>query len=335
MVARIGSKCAIFTFRNAMNDRVCGKVGSIVVTGAGGLLGSNLLLCASEQKRPVMALTHTRDVHLPSGEVHRVDLVEEKSTLALMEKLEPAAIVHCAAATDVDWCEDHPDEAAKINVSVPGSLAVFAFQRKLPFVHISTDSIFDGNRSCYSETDEPNPVNVYARTKLAAEREVLRRNPGALVARVTMYGWTARRKLTLAELVFDSLTAERAVPGFTDVYFCPILVNDLGELILALLDRGEHGIFHMVGSERISKYEFARSVARVFDLPMNRVLPARVGASGLKATRPLDTSLSIEKIARVLGRTTPDVESGLRRFRQLHETGYRQKLNTLMGGETI
>jgi dTDP-4-dehydrorhamnose reductase len=319
--------------RNAMRDRDPREAGSIVVTGASGLLGSSFVLCAQGQKRTVTAVSHLHSVNIPGVDPHRVNLADSAATLALIDRIEPGSIVHCAAATDVDWCEDHPEQTTRINVDAPGLLAKFAYQHDVPFVYISTDAVFDGNLGCYSESDDPCPVNVYAASKLQGEREVLRQNPNSVIARVTMYGWSARRKPSLGEWVFDSLSAGQSVSGFSDVYFSPILVNDLCDVILALLDRAPSGIFHVVGSQRISKYEFARSVARVFGFPTSQIVSITVGESGLRARRPQDTSLSTDKVAKALGRPMPDVDSGLRRFRELQENGYRQMLENLLTGE--
>jgi dTDP-4-dehydrorhamnose reductase len=253
--------------------------------------------------------------------------------MALLGSLRPVSIVHCAAATNVDWCEEHPKEAGKINVDASRFLAEFTHQNDIPFVYISTDAVFDGTRGNYTETDEPFPVNVYARSKLQGEQEVFGQNPKALVARVTLYGWSMRPQPSLAEWIVGQLRAGSYVPGFTDAYFAPLLANDLAELILTMLDRGLSGLYHVVGSERISKYEFARSLARAFGQPMDRVVPTKVGEARLKARRPLDTSLNTHKIAKDLGYSMPDVQSGLCRFRELHENGYRQRLNACWTGE--
>jgi dTDP-4-dehydrorhamnose reductase len=161
---------------------------AIVVTGASGLLGSNLVVCAARQQRKVTAVSHRHGINLRGVDGYQLDLANAEAALAPMKHMQPGSIVHCAAATDVDWCEDHPQETVKINVEAPGWLAEFAFQRNVPFVYISTDAVFDGTGRCYAEVDEPNPTNVYARSKLQGEREVLRRNRDAIVARVALYG---------------------------------------------------------------------------------------------------------------------------------------------------
>jgi dTDP-4-dehydrorhamnose reductase len=118
------------------------------------------------------------------------------------------------------------------------------------------------------------------------------------------------------------------VRGFDDVYFCPMLVNDVAEVLLTMLDRGLSGVYHVVGSERISKYEFAKRVAKTFNLATDCVVPVSIVKAQLRALRPLDASLNTEKIRAALGKPMPDVDTGLHRFRDLDESGYRNQLKS-------
>src|SRR5207245_6923760 len=202
-------------------------------------------------------------------------------------------------------CEYHPDQAHRINTLASSFLAALARELGCRFLHVSTDCVFDGTKGNYSEYDPPRPLNIYARSKLLAEEEVLRQLPAALVVRVNIYGWNAQPKYSLAEWILVELSSGRQVPGFTDVYFSPILVNDLAEILLTMLDRGMTGLYHVAGSERISKYKFARRVATTFGFEPDRVVSTRLAESNLRAPRPLDVSLCTEKVCLALGRPMP------------------------------
>ncbi len=304
----------------------------IVVTGASGLLGASVLLQAGDLGRQVVGLCHRHPLRVPGARVSSVDLTDRRTARAMIEGLQPQSIIHSAAATNVDWCEDHPQETEQINVRAPSFLAEIAQDLNARFVHISTDSVLDGARGNYSETDKPAPLNVYAKSKLCGEQEVLRHHPLALIVRVNIYGWNAQNKQSLAEWVLQRLAEGKQVPGFTDVHFSPMLVNDLAGILLAMLDRGLTGLYHVVGSERISKYEFAGRVATTFGFERGRVVPTRLAEANLRAPRPRDVSLSTEKIRLALGRPMPDVDSGLRRFRALRESGYPKQLKSYLTG---
>ncbi len=304
----------------------------ILVTGASGLLGANLAMVAREQGREVVGLYHRHRVHLPGVELRAADLTEESEIARVFTELGPTTVIHCAAETNVDWCEEHPEDAHRINVTIPARIAEVAFRTGTRLVHISTDSVFDGVRGDYAESDQPAPVNVYAQTKLQSELEVLRHNPKAAIARVNLYGWNAQNKRSLGEWILSELASGKEVRGFTDTVFCPILANDLAEILLAIVDHQLTGLYHVVGSEAVSKYEFARRVALTFGLNASQVVPARMTDAGLKAPRPRNMSLRTEKISSALARAMPDVDSGLRRFVERQSDGYVERLKSHLAG---
>jgi len=303
----------------------------LLVTGASGLLGANLMLAASRSGYEAAGITYRHTLRIPGVTVLSADLTDEAATRKLISELKPTTIIHCAAATNVDWCEDHPQAAEKINVDASRWLAELACQLKAQFVYISTDSVFDGERSDYCEEDEPAPVNWYAQSKLLGERAVLGSNPAALVARVNIYGWNVQSKLSLAEWILDRLRAGDVVPGFTDVFFSPILVNDLSEQLVAMVRQKLTGIYHVTGSERVSKYEFARRTAVLFGFDPKQVRATQLSQAGLRARRPLDISLNTQKISTALGYPMANVDAGLRRFRDLQDSGYVDKIKSYLG----
>src|ERR1700691_2107333 len=298
----------------------------LVVTGASGMLGACLQRSAVELGWETVGLCHRHVIRDPGLRVEAVDLTDETATRELLSELRPEAIVHCAAAANVDWCEDNPEQAEAINVHASAALASIAAALNARLICLSTDSVFDGKKGNYAETDEPAPVNIYARTKLAGERETLGRSASATVVRVNIYGWNAQNKQSLAEWVFGLLDEGSDVPGFTDVFFTPILVNDLAPILLTMLQQKLSGLYHVAGSERISKFEFARRVAGAFGFDSARVKPCQVKDTRLRAARPLDVSLDTKKITAVLGCPMPDVDSGLSKFRELRDRKYPQQL---------
>jgi dTDP-4-dehydrorhamnose reductase len=303
----------------------------LLVTGASGLLGANLLLTARRLGYETAGITNRHMLRIPGVAVLSADLTDEAGSRQLISELKPTTIIHCAAATNVDWCEDNLQEAKRINVDASRWLAEMACQLKARFVYISTDSVFDGGRGDYREEDEPAPVNWYAQSKLMGERAVLGSNPTALVARVNIYGWNVQNKQSLAEWALERLRAGDLVRGFTDVFFSPILVNDLSEQLLAMVQQKLTGTYHVTGSERVNKYEFARRIATVFGFDPTQVRPTQLSQAGLRARRPLDISLNTQKISAALGHAMPNVDAGLRKFRDLQDSGYVDEIKSYLG----
>jgi dTDP-4-dehydrorhamnose reductase len=267
------------------------------------------------------------------AKIATVDLTDALATRSLLFDLRPRAIIHCAAATNVDWCEDNPEQARAINTRASGNLAEIASDLNARFLYVSTDSVFDGKKGNYVETDPPAPLNVYANSKLAGERETLLRNPSALIVRVNIYGWNAQNKESLAEWILGRLEKGQDVPGFTDVFFTPILVNHLVPILFQALQQELAGLYHVSGSERISKFEFARRLAAAFGFDPGRVTPCQVKDMKLRAARPLDISMNTEKIQAALGCSLPDVDSGLSEFRHLRDRQYPQSLKRCLSNE--
>jgi dTDP-4-dehydrorhamnose reductase len=169
---------------------------------------------------------------------------------------------------------------------------------------------------------------------LLAEKEVLAAHPDSIIVRVTFYGWSnLRHKPSLAEWILNQLKHGLDVPGFTDVFFCPILANDLAGILLEMHDRELSGVYHVVGSEKISKYEFAVRLAKLFGFDPARVLRSSIDAAKLGAPRPKDTSLDCNKISEALGRSMPDVDAGLRRFKEAGESAKFLEFSCAVGGD--
>src|SRR5262245_37934442 len=159
----------------------------ILVTGASGLLGANLIMTALEEGLEVAGLYHQHQVNLPGATLLAADLTNKSEVERIFTDLRPEGVIHCAAVSNVDWCEDHPDVAREVNVAASAAIADIANKANAQFLYISTDSVFDGLRGNYAESDDPAPVNIYARSKLEGEREVLRCHPFAAVARINLY----------------------------------------------------------------------------------------------------------------------------------------------------
>jgi len=300
--------------------------GSVLVTGASGLLGANLVLELAQRGHLVTAVYNSHPIAVEGVRSTLCDFTDCTASNRLLLASAPTLVIHCAAATDVDWCESHPQECLRINAQVPGDLAAGARSAGARFVFISTDAVFDGVSGGYGEADPLAPSNAYARSKAAGEVAVLREIPDALVLRVNIYGWNLQPKFSLAEWILARLQGAQVVPGFVDTRFSPVLANDLAEWILRLVGLGCSGIYHVSSSDWCSKYQFAWEIAEIFQLDASLVLESRLDASSLSAPRPRNTWLRSDKLAAVLGRPMPTVRDGLERFRTLRDNGFFHRL---------
>lgn len=304
----------------------------ILVTGASGLLGLNLALSAATEAGGNHVVYGTVKDHLIRTDrftVIQCDLLSPGAVERLLDQTQPDWVIHCAALANVDACEAAPAQARKLNTELPAQLASHVARGGARLVHISTDAVFDGQRGNYTEEDRPNPLSVYARTKWEGEQAVSQANPEAIVARVNLFGWSLSGQRSLAEFFFNNLSAGKTVMGFTDVYFCPLLANDLAWLLLKMLEKRLSGLFHVVSRTCTSKYEFGAAIARRFGLDERLIIPVSVRQAGLAAARSPNLSLRSDKLAAALGEPLPDWSSGLERFYQLYRQGYPQMLKAM------
>jgi dTDP-4-dehydrorhamnose reductase len=292
------------------------------------LLGLNLALEAAKEHTVFGVVNHHR-LNTEAFAVLQADLSAPGMAERLIDQTQPDWVIHCAALANLDDCEKDPVQAQKLNTDVPRKLAEIVARGGARLLHVSTDAVFDGLRGDYTEEDIPNPLSVYARTKLDGERAVAEANPAAIVARVNLFGWSLSGKRSLAEFFFYNLSAGKPVMGFTDVYFCPLLANHLADIFLKMLDLGLSGLYHTVSSECTSKYAFGVAIARKFDLDGTLVRPTSVADGGLAAARSPNLTLCSNRLALALGESLPTLSTGLQGLYTLYQQGYPQLLRQL------
>jgi dTDP-4-dehydrorhamnose reductase len=161
---------------------------------------------------------------------------------------------------------------------------------------------------------------------------VLREHPEALVVRTNFYGWGTSVRVSFSDWILRALRSGVPLTMFTDVYFSPLFVDDLADAIFDLVDRGGAGLVNVAADERLSKYEFALRTAEVFGLPAGKVYAASVERASLRAPRPKDMSLDVERAAALLGRRLPMVRDGLLRLRGAGDAGRAAILQQAIDG---
>ena len=299
----------------------------LLITGASGLLGINLALGAMHGHE-VIGVDRGRLQSAPFP-VIKTNFFNRNAFGPALDSAQPDWVINCAALANLEECERHPGQAKILNSDLPRELAAVCAERNIKFIHLSTDAVFDGTREgAYTEEDEPNPQSMYSRTKLDGERAVQEANPQAIVARVNFFGWSLGGRRSLAEFFFNNLSEGKKVNGFTDVIFCPMWVNDLSRILIAMLEKNLSGLYHVVGSQAINKYQFGTEVARRFGLRESLISPQSVELSSLTAKRSHNLWLSVHKLSTDLGYEIPSFSTGLDGFYTQFQQGYPQKIRS-------
>lgn len=296
----------------------------LLITGISGLLGLNLAIQVKDQFQ-VSGCYYTHPVALDGVATYGIDLRRTESWEPLLQELQPEVIIHTAGLTNVDACQLQPQQAYALNVEITRRLAQGSQRIGAKFVQISTDHLFDGNRPWRTESDRPQPVNVYAETKWQAEQVVSQTCPGALILRTNFFGW-GTFKASFSDWILQTLARRQPLTMFADAFFTPILINDLVEVMLELIQGEASGLFHLAGGERLSKYAFALKLAEVFGYSTAEIRAIRLREFPLQAPRPLDLSLSSRKLEQWRSRPLPTATAGIQRLQALGATGWPQQL---------
>lgn len=287
----------------------------VLVTGAGGLLGSAVASLASERHQVYAAFSqHSAAIGTPV----RLDLLDGEGLSNAVSNAKPDAIVHSAAMTDVDKCEREHKRAEMINVEGTRLLSEAAKKAGAYFLYISTDYVFDGQRGMYNERDAANPINFYGLTKFRGEQLVEVSGADFCIARTsTIYGVRpAAEKVNFALWLVENLRKRERVHVLEDQYVSPTLNTSLARMLLEAAERRLPGTFHMSGASRVSRYEFAKAIAEAFGLDSSLIAPTRMSEMKWLARRPRDSSLDVSKAASALKEKPIQLPEAMLRLKQ-------------------
>jgi len=285
----------------------------ILLTGGTGLLGSSILRVAPDGWR----ITATYFKNNPAkNNFISLDLSDPNQIKNTIKKIKPGIIIHTAAATDMEWCEANPGQAKSINSGATSLIAEEAAAIGAKVIYISTDFVFDGEKGNYIETDSPNPLNVYGKTKLDGEKFVLA-FPGNIVVRTNIYGIDPLlTKQSFGSFIIKNLSEQKGILAATDQHCNPIFADQLSEIIIKLAER--EGVFNVACTDRMSRYGFAMAVCDVFGLDKRHVKATTLGTLikkfNWKAKRPKDTALDASKLGKIF--KLPTIKLSLEKFKE-------------------
>jgi len=278
----------------------------IFITGGSGLFGSKLAEIAMSKGYEVFS--GYRNKVPPCGEPVRYDLLDYGSIERVIEDIRPDAIVHSAALTNVDRCEEEPTLAFRMNSLATKKISEMAKKYGIYMLYISTDYVFDGRRGYYKETDEINPINVYGFTKYVGELWV-----DAVGRTSVIYGAKpASGKVNFALWLINKLGSGEEVRIIDDQYITPTLNTNLAKMSLEMVEREIKGVYHLAGETRVSRYDFTVKLAEVFGFDKELIKKSKMAEMNWKAERPKDSSLNTEKVSGVLKEKPYDLMKSLK-----------------------
>ncbi|MHC5020633.1 MAG: SDR family oxidoreductase [Planctomycetota bacterium] len=249
-------------------------------------------------------------------EFEQLDLAHTADIDRIMALTDPEAIFCASGATWVDGCEDDPEWARAANVT--GPLAVANAAPGVPFVFFSTDYVFDGAAGPYGESDAPNPLSVYGRSKLDGEHALLEAHPGtAIVIRTCGVFGPERQGKNFVYQLWKRLSAGERMWCPSDQYASPAWAPDLARIAIDLVERRASGVFHGGGPDFLSREEFARLGCEVLGLDAGLLDPKVTSELNQKAARPLKGGLRNERLAELGIESPRSARAGLELMRDV------------------
>lgn len=265
----------------------------VVVTGSGGMLGSSFVSSLSDQC-VCFGLGRLEDPFVS----HVVDLTHVGTTFRLLNDIRPTLVIHCAALTNLEYCEQHPDEAELVNVGTTNTITSWCEDKQIPLVYISTAGVFDGGQVWYTEEDLPNPQTIYGKSKYKAEVRVKAYNKSFIFRAGWMIGGGPLRDKKMIGKLMQQINAD--APRLTvvnDIYGTVTYAPDFVSTVLAVLPHQQHGIFHVAARERLTRYDIASMLIRKLNKTVELVsVSSNELSQTFFANRPLSEALSSKKL---------------------------------------
>jgi dTDP-4-dehydrorhamnose reductase len=288
----------------------------ILVNGAGGFVAGSVIVQAGPEVH-IHAVSRREVGHAQANLTwHQMDITQSEAVLALMHHVKPRAVIHLAAIANIDYAEQHPEEAQRINTDMATQWAEAAARVGAKFIFASTDNVFDGDKGDYRESDPPHPANFYGRTKVMAEQGVLASDSRAVIARIAWvlgFPLIGEGNSFLARMV-KTLRAGGTLPVAVNEIRSPVDVITLGRALLELAQNEYTGILHLSGSTYLTRYDMARYLAQRLGFDPDAITPMDSNAEPERAYRPRDISLNNSLACSLLHNKMVTLEEGVNRI---------------------
>jgi dTDP-4-dehydrorhamnose reductase len=266
----------------------------LLITGASGFLGWNIIQ-AVKSHWTVFGTFLTHRVHIPGVTLFQVDLTSFKDLKGLFDLSKPDTVIHVAAVSDINFCQNNRSESHKINVEASINIAGLCSELEIPCLFTSSDLIFDGLNPPYSENDKPSPVSAYGEQKVLAELGMREKYAKTVICRMSlMFGDPGPFAKSFIQPLLDAMNTGETLNLFIDEYRSPLSGRNAVEgLMLAL--KNMPPIIHLGGLQSISRYEFGLLLAAVLGFRRPKINPCRQKDLNLPAPRPPDVSFDSTK----------------------------------------
>ncbi len=289
---------------------------TVLVTGSNGLLGQKITEKILKEGGVNLIATAKGENRFPIKEGYlytEMDILDPEAVKKVIEQHKPDAIIHTAAMTNVDTCEDQKELAYQLNVEAVQTLVALCEEHNIQLVHLSTDFIFDGENGPYDELASPNPLSYYGETKLRAE-EVIKNSKAkwAILRTIIVYGIVS--DMSRSNIVLwakGALEKGNPLNIVNDQWRMPTLAEDLADCCLLAIDHDAHGVYNASGKDMMSIAELVARVADFWNLDKTLINEVSAATLNQAAKRPARTGFILDKSMTELNYHPHSFEEGL------------------------
>ena len=290
----------------------------ILITGSNGLLGQKIVRQLLKKKISFLATSQgqNRNPDCPAEFFSSLDITKSEEIYLIVKSFQPTTIINTAAMTNVDECEEEKVRCQKINVEAVKFLHDISAKNNIHLIHLSTDFVFDGLNGPYKETDERNPLSVYAKSKADSEDILTQSNfeNWAILRTIIVFG--QGQNLSRSNIVLwakETLQKGQELKIVNDQFRAPTWADDLAWACVQTAQLKAKGIFHISGPETFSIFELVQRIAKFYGANENLVVAVSSTTLNQKAKRPLRTGFILDKAKKSLGYLPMTLEESLRR----------------------
>ena len=289
----------------------------ILITGSNGLLGQKIVRQLSNNSKLNYLATsqgQNRNIACPSTNYSSLDITNAVEVSNTISKYSPDYIIHTAAITNVDYCELNTSECEKVNVTGTKNLFDAAKKNGTHFLFLSTDFVFDGKKGNYKETDKPNPLSVYAKSKLDGELILMNSNYSNWSIARTIIVFGEGENLSRSNIVLwakEALSRGKALNITDDQFRAPTWADDLAWGCIQICVQKRKGIYHLSGPESMSIFDLVMRIGSFFKLDTSSVNRTDSSSLNQPAKRPPITGFDLSKSKKDLGYEPKTLEESL------------------------
>ena len=284
----------------------------LLVLGGSGLIG-NALLKNSKNEFDILTTFYKNHISIKNVRSFQYSFPNDLNNLReLLEKEKPDVLVNTMGYSNIDFCELNKSDTEMLHVEVTEKICKLCENIGTKQIFLSSDYVFDGEKGNYSEDDVPNPVNYYGLSKLKAEQLILKNPINTVIRTSVIYDWDYRARFFNS--VIKNLQNNQEINATTDVYNSVTFLDNLVESIFKVITLNQNGIFHVVDSACVNRFEFAEMIAKIFRLDKNLIKTVSVQDEPKNiAKRPKNACLDNSKAKKELGLGFNTIEEGVRK----------------------